>query len=492
MILLKRSTISLYYFKLILEKKQDRLEVFMKEGRKYSEYEISMIANTALGKTFRQIEKEDLTTFEEKQVQKGSLGQIIETALYGIETNSESEPDFIDAGVELKVTPYRKNKNNSLSAKERLVLNIINYMTEYANSFENSHFWFKNHKLEILWYLYEENKDNLDFVLTHANLIDLEVSEDLKQIEKDWNTIIDKIKAGKAHEISEADTMYLGACTKGESKKSVRTQPFSDIKAKQRAFCFKQSYMTQLVRKYIGDYRNVEKILKNSSDTFDSFVNRVVNKYKGKTQMELIQELGINPNCNSKAIFMMIVNRMFQVKSKLKNTEEFQKAKIIPKTIRVEENGMIEQSMSFPYFSFEYIFNTDFEDSTFREELETTKYMFFVFKKEKGEYVFKGIKLWNMPENVIDTSVKEMYDKTREVIRTGNIVNHINKNGSRATNFPGKKANAVCHVRPHGQNTADTIPLPVKDKLTGADRYTKQCFWFNNNYVKEIIADIIK
>ena len=188
----------------------------------------------------------------------------------------------------------------------------------------------------------------------------------------------------------------------------------------------------------------------------------------------------------------MIVNRMFQVKSKLKNTEEFQKAKIIPKTIRVEENGTIEQSMSFPYFSFEYIFNTDFEDSTFREELETTKYMFFVFKKEKGEYVFKGIKLWNMPENVIDTSVKEMYDKTREVIRTGNIVNHIDEQGRRITNFPGISDNGVCHVRPHGRNAADTIPLPVKDKLTGADRYTKQCFWFNNNYVKEIIADIIK
>ena len=285
--------------------------------------------------------------------------------------------------------------------------------------------------------------------------------------------------------------MYLGACTKGESKKSVRTQPFSDIKAKQRAFCFKQSYMTQLVRKYIGDYHNVEKILKNSSDTFDSFVNRVVNKYKGKTQMELIQELGISPNCNSKAIFMMIVNRMFQVKSKLKNTEEFQKAKIIPKTIRVEENGTIEQSMSFPYFSFEYIFNTDFEDSAFREELETTKYMFFVFKKEKGEYIFKGIKLWNMPENVIDTSVKEMYDKTREVIRTGNIVNHIDEQGRRITNFPGISDNDVCHVRPHGRNADDTIPLPVKDKLTGADRYTKQCFWFNNNYIKQIIEEYL-
>ena len=47
--------------------------------------------------------------------------------------------------------------------------------------------------------------------------------------------------------------------------------------------------------------------------------------------MELIQELGINPNCNSKAIFMMIVNRMFQVKSKLKNTEEFQKQRLFLK-----------------------------------------------------------------------------------------------------------------------------------------------------------------
>ena len=38
--------------------------------------------------------------------------------------------------------------------------------------------------------------------------------------------------------------------------------------------------------------------------------------------------------------------------------------------------------------------------------------MFFVFKKEKGEYIFKGIKLWNMPEIDIETSVMEMWKKT--------------------------------------------------------------------------------
>ena len=30
--------------------------------------------------------------------------------------------------------------------------------------------------------------------------------------------------------------------------------------------------------------------------------------------------------------------------------------------------------------------NTDFEDSELKEELETTKYMFFIFKEEKEEY----------------------------------------------------------------------------------------------------------
>ena len=44
-----------------------------------------------------------------------------------------------------------------------------------------------------------------------------------------------------------------------------REQPFSDIPAMQRAFCFKNSYMTQLVRKYIGDYSNVEKVLKGTT-----------------------------------------------------------------------------------------------------------------------------------------------------------------------------------------------------------------------------------
>ena len=250
----------------------------MKKGRRYSREEIEVIAKSAIGKTFRELKDKELVTVSEKSLKKGGLGQLIEIALYGIQTNSDSEPDFMPAGVELKVTPYKKNKNGTLSAKERLVLNIIDYTTEFANEFRSSHFWFKNNKIQLMWYLHENNKDKLDYVITHEKFLELALSEDIKQIEKDWNTIINKIKDGKAHEISEADTMYLGACTKGANKESKREQPFSNIKAMQRAFCFKTSYMTGLVRKYIGNYEDIEKILKDANISFDDFVNNVINK----------------------------------------------------------------------------------------------------------------------------------------------------------------------------------------------------------------------
>ena len=460
----------------------------MKKGRLYNRQEIELISKSAIGKSVNDILNTEVITIEDKEANKGGLGQLIEKYLFGMDNNSDSEPDFMPAGIELKVTPYKKIKGGKLSAKERLVLNIIDYMTEYKNTFRSSHFWYKNNKIQLLWYLWEANKDKKDLIITHEKLLELDKNEDLKQIEEDWNFIINKIREGKAHEISEADTMYLGACSKGANALSTREQPFSDIPAMQRAFCFKNSYMTQLVRKYIGDYSNVEKILKGTNDTFNEFVLNIIAKYKGKSQNELMNEFNIDTK--AKNVNSMLISRMFNVKSKLSETEEFQKAKIIPKTIRIEENGRIKESISFPYFKYTEIVNQDWETSDLREELETTKYMFFIFKMENGEYIFKGIKLWNMPEIDIETSVMEMWKKTYNTIKTGNIVKSI-ENGIRKTNFVGMSENNVCHVRPHGRNASDVCKLPVADRLTGATEYTKHCFWINNNYIRKIFNEYI-
>ena len=458
----------------------------MKKGRLYTREEIEVISKSAIGKSLNDLIKTEVVTIEDKEANKGGLGQLIEKYLFGMENNNDSEPDFMPAGIELKVTPYRKLKNGKLSAKERLVLNIIDFENEYKNEFRSSHFWFKNNKIQLLWYLWEQGKDKKDYKITHEKLLELALNEDLNQIEKDWNTIINKIKEGKAHEISEADTMYLGACTKGANSLSVRKQPFNDIPAMQRAFCFKVSYMTQLVRKFIGNYSDVEKVLKDTQFSFEEYVNNVINKYKGKSQKELMKELNIDSK--AKNINSLLINKMFNVRSNLAETEEFQKANIIPKTIRIEENGRIKESISFPAFKYTDIINQNWETCDLREELETTKYMFFVFKKVNDEYIFKGIKLWNMPELDIETSVMEMWKATYNTIKSGNIVKSIT-NGKRKTNFVGLSDNEVCHVRPHGRDAKDVYSLPVKDKLTGADNYTKHCFWINNTYIRKVLEE---
>ena len=464
-------------------------------SKKYTEEEIRILAHSAIGKTFGELQEMDVKTVKSEDYDvnteifnKAFFGHIFENNVYKYGSNSISAPDFEDAGIELKVTPYKKNKDNSLSAKERLVLNIINYMEEYKNDFFNSHFWYKNNRIQIIWYLYEQGINKKDLKVTHEKLFTFP-EEDLKVVIEDWNAIIRKIKDGKAHEISEADTMYLGACTKGANSQSLRQQPFSPIKAMQRAFCLKASYMTQLVRKYIENYENVEKIIGNREITFKEFINNVINKYKGMTQKQLMEEFNIESS--AKNLNAMLISRMFGVKGNLSETDEFLKANIVPRTIRVEENGRIKESMPFPAFKFTDIVNQEWETSDLREELESTKYMFFVFKMINGEYVFKGIKLWNIPELTLQNEVKNMWDKTIEVIKSGNIVKEIDNNGNRTTNFPGMSENKVCHVRPHARDSKDTFELPVRDKLTNVTEYTKHCFWLNNKYLEEILAEFV-
>ena len=455
----------------------------MSEGKVYTKDEVLEIAKMLIGKTFGELNSYQV---QAELYDKGAHGHILEEDVFQYGSNSRSAPDFEEAGIELKVTPYKKNKNGTLSAKERLVLNIINYMEEYKNTFYTSHFWYKNKLIEIIWYLHEDDKPKSDFKITNALLFSFP-KEDLPIIKQDWNTIINKIKAGKAHELSEADTMYLGACTKGANASSVRKQPFSNIPAKQRAFCLKTSYMTQLVRDYIGG-EHLERIanIAPTEMTFEDSLTNKLKQYKGKKVDELASMFKVDSK--AKNLNEILIARMLGVKGKLAVTDEFVKANIVPKTIRITEKGRIVESMSFPTFKFTEIINEEWEDSKLREMFNTTKFMFAVFKEYGGAYRFESIKFWNMPVSILDNNVKSVWDKTIDVIKKGEIVNTI-KNGKRITNFPGMSENEYCHVRPHAQKAIDVYPLPIKDKLTGLEEYTKQCFWLNNSYVLKIISE---
>ena len=454
-----------------------------KYNRGLTKEEIEKISKEVVGKTFGELGefKYNLDDFN----YKGGMGVLMEENVFQYEANNDANPDFYEAKIELKVTPVKRNKNGTYSAKERLVLNIINYMEEYKNTFETSSFWHKNENLNLMFYLWEEGVPRSDYKII-KHLLYTYPEEDLLIIKQDWEVIVNKIRNGLAHEISEADTLYLGACTKGANKESVREQPFSKILAKQRAYCLKTSYMTNLVRtrvmdEYTESLISVEEL---QNKTFEESLYDKIKNFIGMSKTELINKFGLNPK--SKDVIERIFAKMLGIKGKVNDTDEFQKANITCKTIRVNEDNTITESMSFPAFIYKEIIQEEWDNSTLRNTFSENKYLFVIFKEKNNEFYFSGIKLWNMPLSILDNEVKSVWDKTVEVIKSGNIIKSVGKR--RKTNFPGIKENSVAHVRPHGKDANDVFELPVADKLTGSKVYTKHCFWLNNKYIERILS----
>lgn len=439
-------------------------------------------ANKLIGRKFSDI---DITGRISSNKGKGKLGQIIEESHFGYKVNSRSEADFKDLNIELKVTPYKENKNGTYSAKERLVLNIIDYLSEVNKDFYTSSYWLKNSKLLLVFYKYEEGKAVSDYVITNTLLFQIPEG-DLPTVQQDWMYIVEKIRQGKAHEISEGDTFYLGACSKGKDSNSLRQQPFSDIPAMQRAFSLKQSYMTYVLRTYVLGQTGT-KLIKEEKNTIEKYIEKTLKPILGFSFIKLCEKYGqVNKSKNSVQILM---SNIFGIKgTDLSKVEEFQKANIKIKTIIVSHDNKIKESMSFPTFKFKEIINIDWEESELKKILTEQKYLFLVFKNDKAEgSIFIGYKFWNMPYDDI-FHVQKVYENTVDIINNGvKIVEQKVKNGVRKlNNLPSKKENPVCHVRPHAADSNDVYELPD-------GRYmTKQCFWLNNTYVYEQIKGLIK
>mgnify|MGYP001368745967 CR=1 FL=1 len=130
---------------------------------KNSKYSIIGYAKRLKNKTLREACSNEIEEHGYKG--KGNFGQILEKFYFGYEPNSDAEPDFKAVGIELKSSPLKTLKNKELRSKERLVLNIINYLEVHTEDFESSSFWKKNAHLLLVFYLHDKELDLLDYVI---------------------------------------------------------------------------------------------------------------------------------------------------------------------------------------------------------------------------------------------------------------------------------------------------------------------------------------
>lgn len=446
-------------------------------------------AKKLAGQTLRKACKKSI---EEHSFQgKGNFGQVLEKYYFGYEPNSNAEPDFKEAGLELKSSPLKKLRNGDTRSKERVVLNIINYLEVHKEDFESSSFIKKNSHILFVFYLHERDSDLLDYLI---EIVDdwKYPNNDLQIIKRDWEIINRKIREGNAHLLSEGDTFYLGACTKGTTAlKSLREQPFNKEKAKQRAYSLKQGYVNHIISNLSKTEKiGYGKIIENdfSNDKVLSIEEIVVSRFKdfyGKSTKQIEGFFNLELNRNAKNYFASITNTVLGIELG-KKIEEFEKADIITKTIRIKQNNLPKEDISFPAFKYEELINEEWEDSEFKNILES-KFFFVFYQFVDGELILKKVKFWNMPYKDI-LEAKKVWNNTIGLISKGKIVKEITNNG-RKTYLPKKTENRISHVRPHARNSSDTYPLPLVDKLTGLKDYTKHSFWLNASYIRDVYEE---
>ena len=414
---------------------------------------------------------------------KGGLGEAVEEFHYGYKPNSVAEPDFKEAGLELKCTPLKElKKDQSMAAKERLVLNIINYIEEAKETFETSSFWKKNKLLLLMFYLHVANVNPVDLVF--------------KLIRK-WNIIHSKILHGQAQELSEGDTFYLAACMKGsKAKEDMRDQPGTNERAQQRAYSLKTGYMNKIILDSFLDEginhqlnitpKRLEKLQKKFAsdkivkslrcykpkETFEQLVIRRVESFYGKTVEKIGKKRKVKLNVKAKDLAYNVCRAIFNIKTR--KIQEFENANISLKTIVLEANrDKIIESMSFPYIRFVDIINEEWEDSEWHKQL-SGKFLFVVFRKspdgDKRKMKLVKVFFWNMPYNDL-VEAKNLWEDTKQKVCNGDY-----------DHFITSKANGICHVRPHGTKGQTVL-------TSQGNRVQPKCFWLNNDYILNIVLN---
>ena len=308
------------------------------------------------GKTFREIDSQHLLEQSNLRRRKGLLGQIVESGFYKYPLNNDSNADFEELGIELKVTGYVTNKNGSLRAKERMVLSKIDYNQIVNETYESSHLLGKCKEMLIIWYQYIPKTDAGDFKITDYQIYDMTQDEDI--FKNDFEIIKQKVINGKAHELSEGDTSYLGACTKAATSKDRTSQPYSEILSKPRAYSLKNAYMTGILKELKENPPELINIESSSSvnktnmkeKTVIDYVNSKLKPYYGKTQLEILEEITGKTYTEKipKNINKIISDKLIGKDNELPEKDElFSKTSFIIKNLPINKNNKAIERMAF-------------------------------------------------------------------------------------------------------------------------------------------------
>ncbi len=468
---------------------------------------------------------------------KGLVGNALQEYYFMIPRNSSSEPDFCDASLELKCFGYWTDKNNE-RADQRLALTDINFMDFLIDvPFEDSHLYHKCHNMLWIAYLMRLGQARIDSEIKHVRLYEFDkvVASDMKQIKKDYYVITKKIREGKASELSEGDTEYLGAARTGNKESKKQMAPLGD-EALPRRFVFKQSYMSYLVKEYIIPEKGFDiKVPKVKGQyyiqiprgkVFEEWLQDIDKKYVGRTVQRIarrkkIKEIKGIIDFENKNSFSELGYAMLGIRS---NEDVYlKKTNTVVKAVRINQKGITVESSPFPNFRIMDIINQEWIESDMFAYLSEQRFLLQIFVQTWKEYVYTGhVMLKFTPEELEDSVRPTWEDFKSKVIEGLRFEVKLNKKKSPivTNNINGKVDGQIGLIKLHVRDITYDISLQhisgateeaqeyieqhskkgrflrkpknrekYGDLLPNGDIIPKQSFWLNRDYILQYLRE---
>lgn len=124
--------------------------------------------------------------------------------------------------------------------------------------------------------------------------------------------------------------------------------------------------------------------------TIEEIVISKFKPYYGNTIDEILAKTKIGINTKAKSFYAILTKVILGIELN-QEIEEFEKAEIIVKTVRLKENDLPKEDISFPNFKYEEIVNQEWDETDFKDILEH-KFLFVFYQFENEELVLIKVK----------------------------------------------------------------------------------------------------
>ncbi|MFC6206299.1 MutH/Sau3AI family endonuclease [Levilactobacillus tongjiangensis] len=480
----------------------------------FTSFEIKRILDACKGKKLSEIDKNGvLERAKDKTRINGIAGDIIEESVLGYAANSDQNPDLQVDGepVELKTTGLKHTKvKPHYAAKERLTITAVSPKNIIDEKFENSHFWGKAKSLLFVYYFYDASKpvaaiDYGNFIFQGYKFFKFS-NNDKVQLQSEWEYI------------KQVYSQHQDDYKTEQVRSKLRGLNYLEVVAKKTnpRIALSQKYFNVIVHQFFGE--KFEPILKgDSAKTFEEVVLDMFRPFIGRTRRNIAEELHVEiPKKNAKSTNPTLARKMLNLGADIENSEEFQKANIIVKTMTVKDRQAKKYAQTKEgfkvqhYFDFEELMDECWKKSRLRGYLFDTKFLLVIFQQVGENQVFRGAKFWQVPLTDLDGPIQSTWDQTRIALRDGVELTYKKTNDKKgfqvSNNLPEMSDGTVLHVRPDAQVSSyvdnahsDRLPTPahwinkpenMMDQLS--DEYmTKQAFWLNPTYMYQQVRDLL-